>query len=67
MNRTLEEMAQALPALARQVGHDAPPDPVTAPGQAPFSLRQIHDDRLEQLARDAYARDYLMFGFSDWG
>ncbi|HBS99743.1 MAG TPA: nodulation protein NodH [Citreicella sp.] len=62
-----DEMAQALPALARQVGHDAPPDPVTAPGQAPFSLRQIHDDRLEQLARDAYARDYLMFGFSDWG
>ena len=60
-------LRQALPALARQVGHDAPPDPVTAPGQAPFSLRQIHDDRLEQLARDAYARDYLMFGFSDWG
>ena len=47
-----------------------PPGPASGPPQttrAPYGLARIYDDRLESLARDAYARDYLMFGFSDWG
>ena len=28
-------------------------------------LMQIHDRSLDQLCRDAYPRDYMMFGFSD--
>ncbi|MFZ5963125.1 sulfotransferase family 2 domain-containing protein [Thalassococcus sp. BH17M4-6] len=62
-----DEMAAYLPALAMQVGHPAPPDPERVPVRAPFSLAEIYDDEIEQLARDAYQRDYLMFGFSDWG
>ncbi|SFQ49517.1 LPS sulfotransferase NodH [Roseivivax halotolerans] len=62
-----EEMSVFLPALAMQVGHTAPPDPVAQATDAPFGLAQIYDDTLEELAQDAYSRDYTMFGFSDWG
>ncbi|MDO6584259.1 nodulation protein NodH [Salipiger sp. 1_MG-2023] len=62
-----DEMLAYLPALALQVGHTAPPDPEKVPVAAPYALAEIYDDRLEAAARDAYARDYLMFGFADWG
>ncbi len=62
-----DEMASYLPALAMQVGHASPPDPASVPNAAPFSLAEIYDDQIEALARDAYARDYIMFGFGDWG
>ncbi|EPX82336.1 nodulation protein NodH [Salipiger mucosus] len=62
-----DEMAAYLPALAMQVGHGAPPDPVPVPTAAPFSLAEIYDAEIEALAREAYARDYIMFGFDDWG
>ncbi|MEQ5869412.1 nodulation protein NodH [Sagittula sp. NFXS13] len=61
------EVATYMPALAMQVGHPAPPDPAPHPTSAPFSLAQIYDDQIEHLAREAYQRDYLMFGFEDWG
>ncbi|KMK65525.1 sulfotransferase family 2 domain-containing protein [Puniceibacterium sp. IMCC21224] len=60
------EMANYLPALAMQVGHPAPPDPEPLPTLAPYSLAEIYDDDIEQLAREAYQRDYVMFGFPDW-
>ena len=61
-----DEMASYLPALAMQVGHMGAiePEPVSTP--APFGLAQIYDDQIEALSREAYARDYVMFGFSDW-
>ncbi len=62
-----DEIGAWLPALALQVGHPAPPDPEPLPLRAPFGLAMIHDDGLESLAREAYARDYVMFGFDDWG
>lgn len=62
-----EEMAVYLPALALQVGHEAPADPSAVPNRAPFSLAEIYDDQIESLARAAYQRDYVMFGFDDWG
>lgn len=60
------EMQAYLPALALQVGHDNPPDPVAVPNKAPFSLAEIYDDQIEALGREAYHRDYVMFGFQDW-
>ncbi len=60
------EMVTALPELARQVGRKAPPNPVKAKPDAPYSLEQIYDAQLETLAREAYLRDYTVFGFDDW-
>ncbi|WP_417723055.1 nodulation protein NodH [Salipiger sp.] len=62
-----DEIAEGLPDLARKVGHAAPPLPHPSEPQAPFSLARIYDARIEAAAREAYARDYVMFGFSDWG
>lgn len=61
-----DEMAVYLPALAMQVGHDAPPDTQSAAPDTPFTLAEIYDAQLEAMARDAYHRDYLIFGFGDW-
>ncbi|SMX33727.1 sulfotransferase family 2 domain-containing protein [Maliponia aquimaris] len=61
-----EEMAAYLPALALQVGHPNPPDPEPVANSAPFSLAEIYDDEVERLGREAYQRDYVMFGFGDW-
>ena len=62
-----DEMAVYLPALAQQVGHPAPGDPAAVPAPAPFALSEVYDDEIEALAREAYPRDYIMFGFADWG
>ncbi|GGG80363.1 hypothetical protein GCM10011415_32160 [Salipiger pallidus] len=61
-----DEMASYLPALAMQVGHEGPPDPEPVPSSAPYGLAQIYDDQIETAAREAYQRDYIMFGFDDW-
>jgi LPS sulfotransferase NodH len=61
-----DEIQVYLPALAMQVGHPSAPEPAPVATRAPFSLAEIYDGRIEALARDAYARDYTMFGFDDW-
>ncbi len=61
-----DEMTKALPDLVREMGHDAPPMPDTAPDDAPFTLAEIYDETLETLAEDAYQRDYMQFGFGGW-
>lgn len=61
-----DEMTSYLPALAMQVGRMSPPDPDPVPNKAPFALAEIYDDQIERLSRDAYQRDYVMFGFDDW-
>ncbi|WP_170326151.1 nodulation protein NodH [Ruegeria arenilitoris] len=61
-----DEIAAALPDLARRMRHDRPPTPgLTAP-DVPFALAEIYNDTLEALAVDAYQRDYLQFGFGGW-
>lgn len=60
-----EELAEELPRLAARVGAPArpyvpPPDPLAA------RLAAIHDDGLEALAREAYQRDMVLFGFGRW-
>ncbi|MDX1743718.1 MAG: nodulation protein NodH, partial [Ruegeria sp.] len=61
-----DEIATALPDLARRMGHKNPltPNPVAA--DVPFTLADIYDDKLEALATEAYQRDYMQFGFEDW-
>ena len=49
-----------------QAGNDAPVDPVPAAKDVPFTLSDIYDDTMEHLCRDAYGRDYTMFGYQDW-
>ena len=60
------EISDALPALALKIGVNEAPLPGSDDPETPFSLDEIYDDELEDLARDAYSRDYVMFGFSTW-
>ncbi len=61
-----ETLTGDLADLARRVGIDAPPAPDTAPHDAPFTLEQVVTPQINDLARDVYSRDYVMFGFTDW-
>jgi LPS sulfotransferase NodH len=61
-----EEMAEGLALLARQAGVTAPPAPPEAAQAGPFALGDIYDAEIERLARAAYQRDYVTFGFADW-
>jgi len=56
-----------MPVLAKQVGYTKPPSPAKAQDDDPFPLSEIYDDDLEELARAVYQRDYMMFGFGNWG
>lgn len=61
-----EELPTLLPVIAEAAGHyDAPPPPAVAP-DGPFSLADIYDADLEEMAARIYQRDYMMFGFSQW-
>ena len=61
-----EELSTALPRLATDMGRSDPPD--YGSGEHPMQgwLSAIYDRRIEQAAREAYARDYQIFGFKDW-
>ncbi|WP_282027497.1 nodulation protein NodH [Ruegeria faecimaris] len=61
-----EEIATALPNLARRLGHDSPPAPGNTRPDIPFSLSDIYDTKLEALAAETYQRDYMQFGFDVW-
>ncbi|MEP1201812.1 nodulation protein NodH [Tateyamaria sp.] len=61
-----EALDAELLQLAETVGvKDVPPlSPPSAFGDV--TLADIYDAEIEELARAAYARDYLLFGFEDW-
>ena len=61
-----EEMPAYLPAVAQQLGLASVPEVSHAPAETPFALSDIYDAELEEKARAAYPRDYLMLGFGDW-
>ncbi|KNG93347.1 nodulation protein NodH [Pseudaestuariivita atlantica] len=61
-----EELAQTLPALALAAGCKRTANIPAAPADTPFALADIYDAALEEKAQDAYARDYMMFGFGPW-
>ncbi|MEF3046027.1 sulfotransferase family 2 domain-containing protein [Pseudotabrizicola sp. L79] len=60
-----ERLAEGLAYLAAEIGIEAsPPLPAAEPDAL---LAAVYDDEIEAAARDAYARDYMAFGFQDWG
>ena len=61
-----DDLPDALPQIAAQLGVTAPPEFNSAPDANTRRLSQIYDQSLDQLCRDAYPRDYTMFGFSDF-
>lgn len=59
-------LADGLACLAADVGVAAPAIAPT-PEDRPFTLAEIYDDAVEKAVRKAYQRDYMLFGFGDWG
>lgn len=59
-----DRLGEGLAYLARETG--VTPPEVLADDPAAAELRAIHDDSLEEAAAQAYARDYLGFGFGRW-
>jgi hypothetical protein len=58
-------LAHDLNGLLRQIGQqDGPPLGATDPHAGRLGL--IYDATIESATRDAYARDYMAFGFDDW-
>ena len=62
-----DEMAEALPDLARRAGVGAPPALPDGMDDAPIPLTDIYDAEIEDLTAQVYQRDYIMFGFDSWG
>ena len=59
------DIETALPAIADSLGAQRHPPP--APGHVNDArLARIYSPMLEKLCREAYPRDYMMFGFTDW-
>mgnify|MGYP000170973657 CR=1 FL=1 len=61
-----EDLPEALPQMAEQLGVTALPGWDSAADGNTQRLAQIYDRTLDLLCRDAYPRDYMMFGFSDF-
>ncbi len=59
------ELPAALPQLATRLGLPAAPFAPIDEGDI-IPLAEVYDDELEQAARQAYPRDFLLFGFPDW-
>ncbi|WP_299152793.1 sulfotransferase family 2 domain-containing protein [uncultured Tateyamaria sp.] len=61
-----DTLAHELAELSAMAGiTSAPALPDTTPDR-PYALSDIYDAEIERLVRNAYGRDYLMFGFEDW-
>ncbi|MGJ8546055.1 MAG: sulfotransferase family 2 domain-containing protein [Sulfitobacter sp.] len=61
------DLAQELAQLAQSVGIETPPALGPRPQVGPFALADVYDAEIEQAVQAAYQRDYMMFGFGDWG
>jgi hypothetical protein len=59
-----DRLTEGLAFLAAETGVTPPVRPTPDPAEA--ALLSIHDERLEEAAAEAYARDYLGFGFGRW-
>jgi hypothetical protein len=59
-----DRLAAGLAFLAAEAG--VSPPPALAPDPAEAALVSIYDESLEEAAAEAYARDYLGFGFTRW-
>lgn len=61
-----ETLARELAELGASVGLEEAPALEGQTNDTPHALSDIYDTEIEGLARAAYTRDYLMFGFKDW-
>lgn len=62
-----EDMDPMLKALAISAGlQDVPDIPENRHEELFFPLSDVYSPEVEQAVADAYGRDYIMFGFSDW-
>jgi hypothetical protein len=61
-----EEMATALPDLARAAGVSDVPVPREDLIPSPVPLALVHDGKIEKATINAYRRDYLTLGFPRW-
>ena len=59
-----DRLAEGLAFLATEVGISPPPAP--GPDPSAQALAAIHDDSVEAAGAEAYARDYMGFGFGPW-
>lgn len=59
-----DRLAEGLGYLASEAGVAPPSAGPVDPAEA--ALLEIHDESLEEAAAQAYARDYLGFGFTRW-
>ena len=60
-----ESLGEGLPRLAAEAGVEGATIPDLREDH-PVTLAEIHDDELEAASRDAYQRDYMMFGYRAW-
>ncbi|GGX40229.1 hypothetical protein GCM10007385_04450 [Tateyamaria omphalii] len=61
-----ETLEHELADLGASVGLTGAPALDRQTDDTPHALVDVYDTEIEDLARAAYARDYLMFGFKDW-
>jgi len=61
-----DHLAGDLAYLAHAAGVEAPAFVAQDGDTAPVKLAQIRTPSLEKAAREAYTRDFMQFGFSDW-
>ncbi len=59
-----DRLAEGLAFLAAEAGVSSPPLPAKAPASA--ALAAIYDPSVEAAGAEAYARDYMGFGFGPW-
>lgn len=60
-----ESLPMGLGFLSAEIGADCPALP-SLPSPSRDILTEIYDAEIEAAARDAYTRDYMGYGFSDW-
>jgi hypothetical protein len=61
-----EQLAMGLAQLCDQIGIKGPDAPAIPPPEAPATLAEIYDEEIEKACKDAYMRDYMMFGYGPW-
>lgn len=61
-----DALAIGLERLAADMGCERAPDYRPTPPTSLVDLHQIYNAELEKLARQAYRKDYIRFGFSDF-
>lgn len=62
-----DELPEKIANLAADIGYETVPELDDIAPKGPHALSDIYNDSIEELARDVYQRDYMMFGFDRWG